>query len=126
MTRLLLLIFVAGGLGTLVRFSVIRWVAAQSSGVFPWGTLIVNCAGSFFCGLVFAVLQARQVSPEWRAVVLLGFLGALTTFSTFALESVLMMRGERVMPAVVNLLLTNVGGVLCLTAGLLLGRVFPP
>lgn len=84
-----LAIAIGGAAGALARWlmstGVHRWLGRE----FPWGTLAVNVAGSFAMGLVAVLLVERlAVGPAWRAGILVGFLGAFTTFSTFALETV--------------------------------------
>jgi CrcB protein len=69
----------------LLASGVHRWLGRE----FPWGTLAVNVSGSFAMGLVALLLVERlALGPAWRAGILVGFLGAFTTFSTFALETV--------------------------------------
>ncbi len=93
---LALLVAVGGALGSLLRWSVgvaaLRWLGAG----FPYGTLIVNVAGSFLMGIAFAVIAARlDLQGEWRALAMTGFLGGFTTFSAFSLDVVLLgNRGE--------------------------------
>lgn len=84
-----LAIAVGGAGGALARWlvstGVHRWLGRE----FPWGTLAVNVAGSFAMGLLAVLLVERlAVGPAWRAGILVGFLGAFTTFSTFALETI--------------------------------------
>ncbi|MCA8941378.1 MAG: CrcB family protein [Planctomycetes bacterium] len=124
MARVLILLFVAGGLGTLVRFGVIRAFATPAPAVFPWGTVAVNCAGSLLCGLVYGLATALDWAPEWRTTILVGFLGALTTFSTLTLESVLLAQGDRLVAAFANLIVSVAAGLVCLWAGLTFARAF--
>lgn len=82
-------IALGGAAGALARWlvasGVYRWLGRE----FPWGTLAVNVAGSFAMGLLAVLLVERlALGPAWRAGLLVGFLGAFTTFSTFALETV--------------------------------------
>jgi len=60
---------------------------------FPWGTLIVNVTGSFLIGFTVRYLDAVSVTPEVRALLTIGFLGAFTTFSAYSLESLALVRG---------------------------------
>ena len=88
----------------------------------PWVTLLINVSGSFALGLVAALAERNVVSPEWRAAVGVGFLGAYTTFSTFSVDlDTLLSRGDGGRAAVY--LLGNVGmGLLAAVAGRLVGR----
>jgi len=93
-------------------------------GAFPWGTLVVNAVGCLLFGLVWALAEERMViSGETRAILLVGFMGAFTTFSTFAFETSAMLRDAEWSFALANVLSQNVLGIACFFAGLALGRV---
>lgn len=77
-----------GAFGALARYGVTGWVQDRSGFEFPWGTLSVNMLGSVMIGLSLRYLDAAPVSPEVRALVSVGLLGAFTTFSTFSYEIV--------------------------------------
>ena len=86
----LALLFVAGGLGTLLRYWITGLVPALGPADEPgiaWGTLAVNVLGCLICGVLFGWMEARSIGGELRTVLLVGLLGALTTFSTFALDT---------------------------------------
>ncbi len=91
-----LAIAVGGAAGAVCRFWVSANVHAWLGRGFPWGTLVVNVAGSLLLGLLAVLMLERMsLAPEWRAALLIGFLGAFTTFSTFSLETVnLMEQGQ--------------------------------
>lgn len=126
MTRTLLLLFLAGGLGTLARFGFTRWVAAVAGTGFPWGTLAVNCVGSLLCGVVWGVLQALELTNnELRTLLLVGFFGALTTFSALALDAALLANDARLASAIGYVMASNVGGLVCLAFGIVLARNLP-
>ena len=91
---------------------------------FPWGTVSVNLAGCFGFGLAWALLEARwQHAEAARLLVLTGFMGAFTTFSTFMFDTA-ELGMSRVGLAIGNVLLQNAAGLLLVFAGLALGRVF--
>jgi fluoride exporter len=114
----------AGALGTLARYGVGGVVQRALGGAFPWGTLVVNAVGCLLFGLVWALAEERMViSGETRAILLVGFMGAFTTFSTFAFETSAMLRDAEWSFAVVNVLSQNVLGIACFFAGLALGRI---
>ena len=83
----LVLIAAGGALGALARYGAGIWVQPDDD-LFPWGTLAVNVAGSLALGFGFRVLEAAAASAEIRQGLLIGFLGAFTTFSTFSFEAV--------------------------------------
>jgi len=83
-----LLVFVGAGLGANVRYWFGGWVASRWGATFPWGTLAVNVSGSLLAGLVLGFLLETQAPPAYRLLVVIGFLGGYTTFSTFSYETV--------------------------------------
>ena len=91
--NLTLILFVGAGgfFGAISRFLIATGVQKFSGSLFPFGTLSVNILGSFIIGLA-AMFFAQTVQPEYKAFVVTGFLGALTTFSTFSLENVNMLQ----------------------------------
>ena len=114
----------AGALGTLARYGVGGVVQRALGGAFPWGTLVVNALGCLLFGLVWALAEERLViSGETRVILLVGFMGAFTTFSTFAFETSAMLRDAEWSFALANVLSQNVLGIACFFAGLALGRV---
>lgn len=117
-------IAVGGAMGALSRFWLSTQVYAWLGKQFPYGTLTVNVLGSFFIGFLAIWLLDRLISPEWRAAILIGFLGAFTTFSTFSLETLNLIENGEQLKALSNIGL-SVG--LCLIAvwlGMQLARQF--
>lgn len=95
----------AGGfVGAVLRYLIISWVQYRSGSiVFPFGTMSVNLIGCFAIGLLSYLVENRSLlSPEARGFVLIGLLGAFTTFSTFGNETLGLIRDNRVDLAVVN------------------------
>lgn len=116
-------IALGGGLGALARWlmtsGVHRWLGRD----FPWGTLSVNVAGSFAMGLLAVLLVERlDLGPAWRAGVLVGFLGAFTTFSTFAFETAGLAEAGLGARAVANVLLSVAACLAAVIAGVQLAR----
>ncbi len=118
-------IALAGALGTVSRFLVAGWAQNLGGGRFPWGTLAVNLIGCFLFGLVFALVEDRvSFSERVRHIILIGFMGAFTTFSTFGFETSVLLREQQWLLAASNVLAQNVGGILCVICGLALARLF--
>jgi len=81
-------IAIGGALGAVSRYLVIGLVTDWLGKGFPYGTLLVNVIGSFLIGILYVVIvQKMHVSPELKSIMVVGFLGAFTTFSTFSLEA---------------------------------------
>jgi CrcB protein len=88
--------------GALARWQLGLWLnpTTPEEGLFPWGTLAANLVGGYFIGLCVGIFQNMpQLDPEWRLLCITGFLGALTTFSTFSAEVVDMLQQGRLLLA---------------------------
>jgi CrcB protein len=119
----LFLLACAGGVGALCRWGLAGLVQRLAGERFPMGTLAVNLLGCLLFGLVWGWLEGRVgFSPQTRAVVLVGFLGSFTTFSTFAFETATLLQGGQVLAAVVNVTVQTVLGVLLVFAGLAMAQ----
>jgi CrcB protein len=111
-----------GVLGALARWGVAT-ALPHSSGGWPWATLLVNVTGCLLIGVLLAVVLARFPSSSWlRPFLATGVLGGYTTYSTFAVDTVVLIDAGRPAVAVGYVLASVLGGVLAVVAGLLLGR----
>lgn len=120
----ILCVLLGGALGAVCRYGVSTAAARLYGDGFPWGTLAVNLAGCFLIGLAFALGVERELlPPSFRLFFVTGFLGALTTFSTYTLESLNFARDGLTTAAVLNLLANNVFGLPLCLAGMWLGRL---
>lgn len=118
----ILLVAVGGAAGAVSRYLVDTWIA-QRAGAFPLGTLVINLSGTLVLGLLFALAIERGVLPrEIRAPLMIGFLGAYTTFSTLMLESWRLWEDGAGTLALLNIAGSIALGVVALVAGLALGR----
>ena len=119
----LLLVGLGGFAGAISRYLVDGLVSDRTGGGFPWGTLVVNATGSFLLGLLFAMTAERAILPaEIRGPVMIGFIGAYTTFSTYMLESWILIEGGSYLPALANIGGSIVIGLVAVAAGLIIGR----
>ncbi len=124
MTKILLLVL-GGSLGTLSRYGIALLAVRLFGSKFPWGTLIVNLSGCFLIGLAFALAERGMniMNPAARLFFITGYLGALTTFSSFALETVNAWRAETLLVAAANFLANNIAGAALVFLGLWVGRL---
>jgi CrcB protein len=119
----LLWLALAGAVGTLARYSLAGLAHRLGGPSFPWGTLAVNLTGCFLAGILWALFEHRwPVSGETRIILLVGFMGAFTTFSAFILETGELVRSAEWLYAVLNLAAHNVLGLAALFTGAALGR----
>lgn len=124
MLQKMLLIALAGALGTLARYGLGGAVQRFSGEGLPWGTLLVNVLGCFLFGLVWTLAEERLViSSDTRVIMLGGFMGAFTTFSTFIFETGSMVRDLHLVMATGNVLVQTLVGLVFLFAGIMVGRV---
>lgn len=115
----------AGFAGAVSRYSVEGWVSARTRGAFPVGTFVVNVSGCVLIGFLVALLTERfAVNPTLRVALTVGFVGAYTTFSTFAYETMRLNDHGRQALALVYVVASVVAGVLAVYAGTSLGRAF--
>jgi CrcB protein len=115
----ILTVALGGALGSVCRYLVAGWVQALTAGLFPVGTLAVNATGCFLFGALATFLTGPAIVPEsYRLLLLVGFCGGYTTFSSFAWETLAMLDDGETALAVVNIVASN---FLCL-AGVWLGH----
>ena len=122
--RMILAIGLGGALGAVSRHFLAAWISRLTGHGFPWGIMTVNILGSFLMGLLITYLSHHfNTTPELRAFIVVGLLGGFTTFSTFSLETVLLIeRGQMAEAAgyVAGSVMLAVSG---LFAGIWLGRI---
>ena len=116
-------IALGGAVGAVLRYLVSNGVHAMFGQGFPFGTLAVNSSGSLLMGFLYVFLIERMdVSPEWRAGLIIGLLGAFTTFSTFSIETLNLVEAGEQVRAGMNILLSVALCILGCWAGMVLGR----
>ena len=119
------IIYIAAGgaTGALLRYWMSKGVYALLGGNFPYGTLAVNVTGSLSMGLLYILLFERMdVSIEWRAGLMIGLLGAFTTFSTFSIETLNLIEAGEQLKAGMNILLSLSLCIIGCWVGMLIGR----
>ena len=119
----IVLIAAGGAAGAVSRYLVDAFVSERLGGAFPWGTLVINASGSFALGLLFALAIDRAILPaSIRGPLMIGFLGAYTTFSTLMLESWRLAEDGAVALALANVAGSAILGLVAVVAGLASGR----
>jgi fluoride exporter len=113
------LVMAGGSLGALARYGT-ALMAVKYLGIrFPYGTLIVNLTGCFLIGVCFALVdKTNWLSPSMRLFLMTGFLGALTTFSTYAIETIVSLQSGTISIAIFNFLLNNMLGLTLVLSGI--------
>lgn len=125
-----LLVMVGGALGTLLRYSLGRWINSQpwAQSGFPYGTFAINVSGSFVLGMVALVILER-LPPEqqhWYMLLGTGLCGGYTTFSTFELETFLLVRDGSWLLALVYVVGSVLSGFVALVVGVMLMHLLMP
>lgn len=123
MERFLLICF-AGALGTGTRYLTTIWAAQRFGSALPYGTLIVNLAGCFLIAFLLQLALAQGWSQAVRGAVAIGFLGGLTTYSSFNYETMALAQQGSVATAALNLGATVLGGFVSGALGLVAGQRF--
>lgn len=113
-----LAIFIGGGLGATARFVLSRWISQSFFTTLPLGTLVENVLGSLLMGFLFYTFEYFVAPVYVRLLVTVGFIGAFTTFSTYTLETVLLVMGKQYDRALLNVLVQNTLGLVALVLGI--------
>ncbi|MBZ0265020.1 CrcB family protein [bacterium] len=124
MIQKILMVAVAGSVGTLARYGVVGLVDKFNTISFPWGTFVANTIGCMLAGYLYTLFAGRFILlTDLRAAALVGFLGAFTTFSTLILESSQLFRSSQWILAIGNVSMHLAAGFIALFIGVLLGRL---
>ena len=118
----LIAIACGGAIGALSRFGLQQWLAPIYSGRFPLAIFITNSIGSLCIGLIYVVIVERGMLPEvWRAFLIVGLLGAFTTFSAFSLDSLRLIEQGEGLIALSNIFANVVVGLISAFVGMSIG-----
>jgi len=110
-------IAIGGALGSLSRFGLNELIKRNALTTFPLGTFVVNLSGCFMIGILWNVCIRHGVNEQMKFFLFAGFIGAFTTFSTFALENVELFKLDQANRALLYILLSNVLGIFCVWSG---------
>ena len=120
----LVLVMLGGAIGSGARHWTGRWMLARLGPDFPYGTLTVNLVGGFAMGVLTGLLARVGGNEPWRLLLGVGVLGGYTTFSSFSLDVVSLAERGQMLTALGYVLLSVIGAILALFAGLLVTRSF--
>jgi CrcB protein len=120
---------IGGALGSMARYGIGGFISQKSSGAFPWGTLVVNITGSFIIGILGALtLPEGKMTPQSRALatqlLITGVCGGYTTFSSFSLQTLNLLRDGEWFYAAGNILLSVLLCLIAVWIGYMLGNKF--
>lgn len=117
---------VGGFIGAIARFWVGSYIGARMGTRFPYGTFVINISGSFLIGFILTLLTAKaHLSPNWRYLIPVGFIGAYTTFSTFEFETLRSIQDGQFVIASLNVVLSVLLGFIAVWGGAVAGRAVP-
>jgi CrcB protein len=118
-----LMVGIGGFLGSILRFWLATYIGQRMGTRFPYGTFVVNVTGSFLIGFVMAVLAEKtQLSPNWRYLIPIGFIGGYTTFSAFEYETLRAIQDGQFTIGMLNVVLSVVVGFLMVWTGAIVGK----
>lgn len=112
-----------GAIGSMLRYAVSGLDFKYSDGIFPTSTLIVNLFGSLVIGFLWGMFERFEFSPLLRVFLFVGILGGFTTFSSFSLENLNLLRDGEIKTAVIYILITNIAGLGLAFGGYFAARV---
>lgn len=120
----LIYVFVGGGTGAVCRYLVTSYIGSVQGIAFPFGTLTVNVVGSFLIGLImtFAIENVGVLSDAARFLLVVGFLGGFTTFSSFSMETLTLLKAGSSTTAIFNVLVNVIVGLLAAMSGAMLAQ----
>ncbi|MDA8340456.1 MAG: fluoride efflux transporter CrcB [Nitrospiraceae bacterium] len=118
-----LIIGIGGFLGAIARYAIGVWIGQKWGRSFPLGTFVINVSGSFFIGLLMSLFTERlMVNPQWRLLLVVGFLGAYTTFSTFEYETGRLIKDGEWLIASMNVVFSVFAGFIALKIGEIIAK----
>lgn len=120
-----LYIALGGALGAVSRYALGNIISQQLGASFPYGTLSVNILGSFVIGVLWVWLAQQQWgNPAYKQFLIVGFLGAFTTFSSFSLDSILLLQQERLLAFAGYVSISVIGCLIATIAGILATKIW--
>ncbi len=119
----IIIVGLGGFIGAIARYAIGLWIGQKWGRSFPLGTFVVNVSGSFFIGLLMIFFTERfMLNPQWRLLLVVGFLGSYTTFSTFEYETGALIKDGQWLVALMNITFSVIAGFIALKAGELIAK----
>ena len=118
-----LYISMGGALGAILRYVISGFTFRFFDKMFPWGTLSVNLIGAFIIGFLYTFFEYLKIDSSLKIFVFVGILGAFTTFSTYCLETVNLLRDGEYKYALINIIISNITGILLVILGIVIARM---
>ena len=119
-----IVVFAGGGVGATARYALATWIGQRWGRSFPLGTFVINVSGSFVIGLLMTLMAERFTeNPAWRLLLVVGFLGGYTTFSSFQYETSKLVIDGEFLYAALNVVLSVAAGFIALKLGEILARM---
>jgi fluoride exporter len=119
-----LLVALGGALGSVTRYLVGGWIAGRLGAAFPYGTFVINLTASFIIGFFLAFAQDRAgLSPYWRLLIAVGFIGGYSTFSTYEYESIRLFQDGEFMLGTIYLVGSMAAGAIATIGGITVGSL---
>ena len=117
------MVFIGGGLGSVVRFVLGKWISSLHTNHFPYGTLVANILACFILGLVIGLADHRQLfSPNTRLFWTVGFCGGFSTFSTFSQETLYLFQGGFTLSSIIYVIFSLLFCIAAVYLGLFAGE----
>ncbi|HAC63854.1 MAG TPA: fluoride efflux transporter CrcB [Cyanothece sp. UBA12306] len=106
-----IMVFLGGGLGSCFRYFISKVISSKLETIFPFGTFIVNIIGCFLIGVFIALIERFQFHPSWTLLLVTGFCGGFTTFSSFSYDNYLVLKNSQYLLGFVYILMTLFWGL---------------
>jgi len=116
-------VVIGGGIGALSRYFTSQFVNNLYNKTFSLGTVFVNCIGALLIGFLINIFDLFAINPRWKLLIITGFLGGYTTFSTYSLETVNYFLNGNIKYGILNILLNNVLCILFVLLGIWLNKI---
>ncbi len=118
-----LYVAVGGAIGSVFRYVFSGGVHVWINSTYPWGTFVVNLTGSFLAGFLWRFFEDMLIPQHMRPFIFIGILGGFTTFSSYMLETLNLLRDGELLPALGNFALHNMCGIIVICAGFMLAQL---